>query len=126
MGAHVTHVVRAEEFRSEHKEPEHKEMGHFRSGRARHEREREQHFDINSNDLDEHFLAYCIDWAPPFEGIHPYLLQGLLSNGLEDATFGVLLSVVTTKMDKLADRSSARPCPTCTTWCATSPSTSRR
>ena len=64
----------------------------------------------NYNDLDEQFLAYCIDWAPPFEGIHPYLLQGLLQNEIEDQTFRVLKKVMTTKMDKLAARHSDRPC----------------
>eukprot|EP01083_Nonionella_stella_P084549 234105_1 len=67
-------------------------------------------YDIYSNDLAESFLTYCIDWAPPFQGIHPYLLQGLLQNDIEDATFRVLKKVLTTKMDKLGDRSSARPC----------------
>ena len=67
-------------------------------------------YDIYSNDLAESFLAYCIDWSPPFEGIHPYLLQGLLQNDIEHKTFRILIKVLTTKMDKLADRSSARPC----------------
>mmetsp|Transcript_34300 Transcript_34300/g.30114 ORF Transcript_34300/g.30114 Transcript_34300/m.30114 type:complete len:350 (-) Transcript_34300:89-1138(-) len=69
-------------------------------------------YDIYSNDLAESFLSYCIEWVPPFEGtgIHPYLLQGLLQNDIEHKTFRVLVKVLTTKMDKLADRSSARPC----------------
>ena len=69
-------------------------------------------FNPYSNDLAESFLSYCIEWVPPFEGIgiHPYLLQGLLQNDIEHKTFRVLIKVLTTKMDKLADRSSARPC----------------
>eukprot|EP01084_Bolivina_argentea_P051448 94633_1 len=72
--------------------------------------EQQQTYDIYSNDLAESFLSYCIDWSPPFEGIHPYLLQGLLEFDIEDNTFRVLKKVLTTKMDKLADRSSTRPC----------------
>lgn len=65
---------------------------------------------VNYNDLDEQFLAYCIDWDPLFQGIHPYLLQGLLQKEIEDQTFRVLKKVMTTKMDKLAARHSDRPC----------------
>lgn len=64
----------------------------------------------SSDFLPESFLAYCIEWTPPFEGIQPYLLQGLLQAETEDQTFRVLMKVLNTKMDKLADRSSARPC----------------
>jgi len=63
--------------------------------------------------MGESFLAFCIEWAPPFEGIHPYLLQGLMEPDIEDQTFSILKKVLCTKMDKLADRSSARPCLCC-------------
>ena len=59
--------------------------------------------------LPHEFWSYTDDWTPKFEGIQPFLLQGLVEKDLERSTLTTLHRLMGVEIDAVVDPTQMRP-----------------